>query len=138
MLNQAYIFIIFVLNGLIIGILFDIFRVLRKSFKTADNITYLEDFLFWIIAGFILLYSIFKFNNGELRLYIFFGVILGVILYLLGFSKIFITLSTKIVLFVKKCIKNIIIKPLLYVIKSLKKLLMKPITFIFINFKKFF
>ena len=32
MQNQAYTFIIFVLNGFIIGILFDIFRIPSKKF----------------------------------------------------------------------------------------------------------
>ena len=88
--NQAYSFIIFILNGLIIGLIFDIFRIFRKSFKTPDFITYLQDFIFWIIAGSILLYSIFKFNNGELRLYIFIGILLGVSAYILIFSRLFI------------------------------------------------
>ena len=39
--NQAYLFLIFMVNGIIIGILFDFFRILRKSFKTADLITYI-------------------------------------------------------------------------------------------------
>ena len=38
--NQAYLFLIFSLNGFIIGVLFDFFRILRKSFKTKDIITY--------------------------------------------------------------------------------------------------
>ena len=54
-LNQAYIFLIFVINGFLIGILFDIFRILRKSFKTKDIITYIEDILFWILTGLLLL-----------------------------------------------------------------------------------
>ncbi|MFR8104706.1 MAG: spore cortex biosynthesis protein YabQ [Clostridia bacterium] len=62
-LNQAYLFSIFVINGIIIGILFDIFRVLRRSFKTSDIITYIEDFIFWLLTGGLLLYSIFSFNN---------------------------------------------------------------------------
>ena len=32
--NQAFIFIIFIVIGVVIGILFDIFRVLRKIIKT--------------------------------------------------------------------------------------------------------
>ena len=32
--NQAYTFIIFIINGIIIGFLFDCFRIIRKSFKT--------------------------------------------------------------------------------------------------------
>ena len=91
--NQAYIFFIFILNGLIIGILFDIFRIMRKSFKTSDFRTNLQDILFWIFTGLILLYSIFRFNNGELRAYIFLGVFIGVALYMLLFSKIFIKVN---------------------------------------------
>lgn len=89
MQNQAYAFIVFILNGFLIGLLFDIFRIFRKSFKTPDFITCLEDFIFWIITGLLLLYSIFKFNNGELRIYIFLGVILGAAIYMLIFSKFF-------------------------------------------------
>ena len=32
--NQAYTFIIFIFVGMIIGILFDFFRILRKTIKT--------------------------------------------------------------------------------------------------------
>ena len=42
--NQANLFLIFTINGILIGLLFDIFRILRKSFKTPDIITYIEDF----------------------------------------------------------------------------------------------
>ena len=34
--NQGYLFIIFTIDGVLIGILFDLFRILRKSFKTND------------------------------------------------------------------------------------------------------
>ena len=70
--NQAYLFCIFIINGIIIGILFDFFRILRKTFKTSDLITYIEDSLFWILTGIIILYSIFVFNSGEIRFFIFF------------------------------------------------------------------
>ena len=52
--DQAYLFLIFIANGIIIGILFDFFRILRKTFKTSDMITYVEDLLFWILTGSIL------------------------------------------------------------------------------------
>ena len=42
---QAYLFLIFTINGIIIVLFFDIFRILRKSFKTSDIITYLQDFI---------------------------------------------------------------------------------------------
>ena len=112
MQTQAYAFLIFVLNGILIGILFDIFRIFRKSFKTLDIVTYIEDCMFWIISGLLLLYSIFKFNNGEIRLYILIGVILGVSLYMLIFSKMFINTSVCIIKIIKRIFNKIFLKPL--------------------------
>lgn len=137
--NQALLFCVFIINGLLIGLLFDFFRILRKSFKTSDIITYIEDILFWILTGIILLYSIFTFNNGEIRFYMFLGVILGCIIYMLLFSRYIVNTITKIVLFFKKIIIkiiNIIIYPLKMLIKMLNKILKKPISFIIINFRK--
>ena len=68
-MEQLFCLIAFTATGIVIGVLFDIFRILRRSFKTADWLTTLQDILFWILAGFVILFSIFKFNNGEIRLY---------------------------------------------------------------------
>jgi len=121
MQNQAYVFAIFILNGLLIGILFDIFRIFRKSFKTPDFITYLEDIIFWLLSGLIILYSLFKFNNGELRLFIFLGILLGIILYLLLFSKFFINVSVYILKTIKKLFTILVIIPIKFIINIIKK-----------------
>ena len=138
-LNQAYIFLIFVINGFLIGILFDIFRILRKSFKTKDIITYIEDILFWILTGLLLLYSIFTFSNGELRLYMFLGVFIGCILYMIIISQYFIKINVKIILFTKGIVYKIfyiLTFPMRILLKILKKFLFKPIHFLTINIKK--
>lgn len=138
--NQAYLFLVFTINGIIIGLLFDIFRILRRSFKTSDVITYLQDILFWILAGFILLYSIFTFSNGEIRFYMFLGVFLGCLIYMLIFSRYFININVKIILVIKKIIGkiiSIIIFPIKIIIKFIKKIFFKPINFVTINIKKF-
>ena len=77
--NQAYLFLIFIANGIVIGILFDFFRISRRVVKTGDLMTYIEDLIFWILTGSIILYSIFVFNNGEIRLFMFLAIIIGVI-----------------------------------------------------------
>ena len=127
MQNQAFAFIVFILNGFIIGILFDVFRILRKSFKTPDFITCFEDIAFWIISGFILLYSIFKFNNGELRFFIFLGIFIGISIYLLIFSKLFIKVSIFIIEIIKKLVHTIIIVPAKFIIKTFKIIIINPI-----------
>ena len=136
MKNQAYLFIIFILNGFLIGVLFDIFRILRKAFKTKDIITYFEDILFWLISGGIVLYTVLKFNNGELRGFIFIGIIVGVLIYMLIFSKIFIKINLFIINFIKKLFYFIFIIPIKFIYKIIRKLFLNPISFIIINFKK--
>lgn len=137
--NQAYLFIIFTINGIIIGILFDLFRILRRSFKTTDIITYIQDILFWILTGFILLYSIFTFSNGEIRFYMILGIFIGCLIYMLMFSKYFIKINVKIVTILKNIIGkliSIIILPIKIIIKLIQKIFFKPIKFITINISK--
>ena len=119
-MNQLYIFLCFFLTGIVIGVLFDIFRILRRSFKTWDIITYIQDFIFWILTGVILLYSIFTFNNGELRAFVFAGILLGVTMYILLISKFFIKVAVKIIFIIKKI--------LFYPINLIKKYIIKPIS----------
>lgn len=130
MQNQTYAFAMFILNGLLIGILFDIFRISRKSFKTPDFITYIEDIIFWILSGLILLYSIFKFNNGELRVFVLLGVALGVSLYILIFSKMFISVSVYIINIIKKLFEVLIIIPIKFIMKIVSKIIYKPFLFV--------
>lgn len=138
--EQLNSFFIFTLVGIVISILFDIFRVLRKTFKTPDVVTYIEDILFWIISGIIILGSIFLFNNGELRLYLFIGMSIGVLLYMLFISKYFIKINVYIISTIQKVINkilHIILKPIKIICSILKKIIFKPISFICINFKGF-
>lgn len=140
-INQIYLLLIFMGSGVLIGLFFDIFRILRKSFKTPDIITYLEDFLFWIITGIYLIFIIFKFSFGQIRLFMFASLILGFALYILTISKFFIKLNVKIITILKKIISKIlkvILYPFKFLIKLLKKIIFKPITFITINVFKIF
>lgn len=138
---QLYSFIIYIASGIIIGIFFDIFRILRRSFKTPDIATYIEDILFWLCSAIFLLFILFKFNDGEIRSYTVIGLLLGVLIYMLTISKYFIKLNVKILAFFKKIIKkiiNIILIPIKVIFNIIKKIIFKPFTFFVINIKKNF
>ena len=122
---------------MLLSIVFDVFRILRRSFKTSDIVTNIEDVIFGIITGIIILSSIFLFNNGELRLYIFIGIGVGIIFYMLFISKYFIKLNVAIINFIKKFI-ILITKPFIILLKFIKKLFFKPISFVIINIKLLF
>lgn len=139
LINQTSLFLIFTIDGVLIGIIFDIFRILRKTIKTSDFVTYIEDFLFWIITSIILFYSIFTYNNGELRFFMFLAVILGFVLYLCTISSYLIKINVKIINVIKRIflkLFEIIYKPLIKTFKILKKIIFKPILFVIINIRK--
>ena len=127
--NQAYLFLVFSLTGIAIGILFDFFRILRRSIKTSNIVTYIQDILFWILTGIIILYSVWYFNNGELRIFVFLGLIIGILIYMTTLSSIIIKIFSKLLVF----LINILKVPN----KVLHMLISKIITVIAILFNKF-
>lgn len=135
--NQAYLFLIFIITGIIIGLLFDFFRIYRKIVKTSDFVTYLQDMMFWILSGMIVLYAVFIFNNGELRLFMFLGILLGTIIYMIFISTYIIKINVKIINMIIKFLKIIII-PFNFIYGIIHKIIFKPITFLFINVNKSF
>lgn len=137
-INQFYSFLIYIGIGILITLIFDIFRILRKSFKTSDTITLIEDIIFVLIAGFLFIGSVFKFNSGEIRIYIFIGIALGCLIYLTTVSNFFIKTSVNIINLIKRIIIKIIITPFLFIYKVLRKYFLKPVSFFFINFRTFF
>ena len=131
--HQIYVLIIFVLTGMCIGLLFDFFRIQRKVIKTFDFITYIQDVLFWILSGVILIIVIMKYTNGEIRLYMISGMVLGIIIYLRIFSKYVIKINTSIIKFIINItvkIINIVLFPFKKIFYLSKKLILK-----FINIK---
>ena len=126
--NQAYLFLVFSLTGVEIGILFDFFRILRRTIKTGNIVTYIQDILFWILTGILVLYNIWYFNNGEIRVYMFLGIIIGTLIYVSTLSNIFVKLFTIIL--------NTIIKVLEIPFKTIVAIFRKIITVILSFFTK--
>lgn len=138
-INSIYIVFIYLFSGILIGILFDLFRIKRKSFKTPDISTYIEDISFGIITGIFLIFIISKYSSGQIRLYMIASLIFGLISYWLTISKYFIKIAVKIISIFKKIIAkifNIITYPIRIVYKILKNTIFRPISFITINIRK--
>lgn len=121
---QLYSLFLFIIAGIVIGTFFDVFRILRRTFRTPDWMTYLEDILFWILTGIFLLFLLFYFQNGKIRGYIIVGLFFGILIYMLTISRYFIKISVHILTIIKNVIKQIFIW------------CGKPFSFIIINFKK--
>ena len=120
--SQEQIFILFFVIGLIISIIFDFFRAIRKNFKASDFATLIEDIVFLGITSFLIVFSIIKINGGEVRFYIFLAIFFGILLYSLTISNLCVIIFNVIVRICKKIFQI----PFL-VSKKAIKMLKKPI-----------
>ncbi|MFZ5639756.1 MAG: spore cortex biosynthesis protein YabQ [Bacillota bacterium] len=134
--SQFYAFCVTVLTGLLLGIFFDVYRVVRGIIRPRRIISHLSDLLFWLIStGFIFLLLLFG-NWGEVRLYVFIGVGLGAFIYLQLFSR----LTVKLLVFLLRLlgyVKNLVITCLYYIIiiilfpfRLVKNVIIIPVGFI--------
>lgn len=123
-MNQLKILTIFAISGITISILFDIFRIRRKVWKAPNLLTYFEDILFWIISAIILLYTVMKYTTGELRIYMFVGLFIGILIYFKFFSKLIVNFFSSIIKFIITIIVRIF-KIILYPFKKTLNLLKK-------------
>lgn len=111
---QLYIFLTSIYAGLLIGLIYDLYRVMRYFFKPKKIVAGIEDLLFWLGIAIIFFYIINKSNWGEIRGYIFFGTFIGGIVYLKILSKVLHPLMMKLfkaIIFSFKWIVNIIKVP---------------------------
>lgn len=103
-IDQFILFNIYILTGIAICLLFDFFRALRKNFKTSNNVTLIEDILFWIIAGIFLILIINKFSYGELRLYPLIGLVIGIAVFFRFISRFTIKIYITFIYYIKRVI----------------------------------
>lgn len=122
--SQEQIFIFFFIIGIIIGFIFDIFRVIRKAFKTSDFITLIEDIIFLFISSILIIGGIIKLNGGEIRFYLFLGIFLGGLIYSLTISNLYVIILYEFVRICKKILK-IPFSCIIKVLKATKSIIKK-------------
>ena len=131
---QVLIFALCCLCGIVIAMVFDTFRISRRIVRTGILVTCIEDLLFWLAATVILFALSLKFNNGEIRWYMFVGIALGAVVYFKTASEYIIRFFVVVVKFTKV----IIFKTLYFAFfpfRFLLRLINKPL-FLVINFGK--
>lgn len=131
--NQIRVLIVFNITGIIIGLIFDFFRAQRRAIKTINFITYIQDVLFWILSGAVIIAATIKYTDGEIRSYMVLGLIVGVVFYF--------TLLSKYVLKFVSCIVSYMVKLASYITSFVfkwVKIVFSPIIklFTYIKIKK--
>ncbi|MGE5329699.1 MAG: spore cortex biosynthesis protein YabQ [Deltaproteobacteria bacterium] len=135
--SQVAIFFWCIFCGLIIGLLFDVFRLSRKIIPTNDYITYIEDIIFWLLVGVVVLATVFQCNQGQLRGFVFLGIFLGAIFYFMLFSNLMMRFIIMLFKLSQKII-NYVIKYLEKPIRVIVKVIIVPNKFIWKITKKLY
>ena len=95
--EETTVFLIFVVVGMLFSIIFDFFRAIRKVKKLKSRTIYIQDIIYFLIIGVILLLVIINYMNTELRLYLILATILGVIIYISTVGNIIVNLIVKLI-----------------------------------------
>ena len=117
--REVFVFLVMVMCGGAISMLFDLFRACRIEIKPPDWAVAVSDILFCAISVFFIVACVWNFNSGIFRIYEPVGMILGAVFYFLLLSKCFL----KIFLFI---IKNILI-----IVRFILKILLTPPLFLY-------
>lgn len=116
--SQLYTFIITIATGILLGALFDCYRVLRGTFRPKAIMTWVTDLLYWLIATMIVFLALVVSNWGELRFYVFLGIVSGVILYYRLLSLYAIRLLLAIIRLIKGIV-TLFKKTVVFIIKPI-------------------
>lgn len=143
---QLKTFILSILIGFAMGFFYDWIRIFRRVLFHKNILIQIEDIIYWnFMAGVIFLICLYQ-NNGEIRAFFIIGIVLGMCTYFFTISKIFISVSTKIINLIKIIIKfifecilmpfKIVLKVILSILSPITKLFKKYFIKIFKNIRK--
>lgn len=120
--DEVKLFGICLLLGMILAAIYDLFRISRLLIRHSNLVVDLEDLIYWIITAFLVFQTLFRYNQGALRGYAFLGMVLGVILYALTISRVFLFVIKKLLPFWNKG-KNYVKLPFCKLLEVIRKAL---------------
>ena len=118
--QQVLCFLYSVALGGVFGIIYDIFRCLRVSFKNGTAAVCAEDIICFIIFAFLTFSFMLQYTDGKIRLYVILGEIIGGIGYLKTVGTVTVKLFRVLSGIIKKILR-VIFYPFKLIFKSVLK-----------------
>ncbi len=87
MSDQVYAFTITVALGLLAGVFYDFFRVMRRMLRPPRWLLFCLDLAFWLVMTVVVFIVLLASVSGEVRAYVLVGMGLGGCFYVLLFSR---------------------------------------------------
>ncbi|NBC73519.1 spore cortex biosynthesis protein YabQ [Paenibacillus sacheonensis] len=118
------------LSGIGMGIVFDGYRVVSDELRISRIWVPIFDLLYWIAATIAVFQVLSSSNHGEVRFYVFLGLILGIGCYYWLFSKITVRLVKLLILTVRavtdfaiRAFRLLVVKPIILLYRLAKLIL---------------
>lgn len=100
--------------GILMGFLFDFYRVLLRFIRPAKWLTQVADLLFWLVLAAVIFSLLLLGNWGEVRAYVFLGLVVGGGIHLRWFSRTTLRLLQRLFRFLSRvynCLAGLFIWP---------------------------
>lgn len=121
---QTKFFLASVASGIIMLIVYDTIRILRRIIKHSRFGVAVEDIIFWVLSSLFIFFMMYTQNDGVIRGFSIMGMVLGMVTYNLLLSKYIVNgisfVINKIIYYIKKIIA-FILKPFRFILGKLLK-----------------
>lgn len=108
------------------GVLYDIIRISRRVVKVGTPVVLSEDILFFILCAPLVFAVAYITNDGEVRIYGFFGAAMGIVTYFALVKNRFVNIGTAVLLWlIKACLA--VLRWVLFPVKLVLRALKKPV-----------
>lgn len=126
LVDEFYIFLFAINYGLILGLIYDLYRVFRYYSKPKKILSVIEDLIFWLIITLIFFIFLFKNTDGIIRGFVIIGFLIGGVLYFRIVSKYSFPILIKLFRLILDLIHEII------------NIILYPVRKVFIFYRKTF
>ena len=120
--EQVQTFALTVGLGILIGFFFDCVRAVRSCIRFSRKTEFFLDIVFWFIMTMLVFVSLLSRNWGEVRAYIFIGLITGGLFYALTLSRPLYNFMIKVLAALRR-LAFFLARPLIYLLATARRLL---------------
>lgn len=116
------------LFGIMITVLYDTLRILRRLIKHGNMWIAIEDMGFWIVCSISIFSLLMEENNGILRWFAVLGSLLGMIIFKVTVSRFYVKYTTQIIQWVVRRLLQLLyllLRPICFILKKIYLILRK-------------
>lgn len=127
-INELRFFLNSILWGVILLVIYDVFRILRKIIKHNGFFIAIQDIIYWVVCSILIFNMMYEQNNGIIRAFAVLAVVIGMLLYHGSVSNMVVDFISmvinKVIHFVNLVIGtaiNTILWPFKFIFKKIKR-----------------